>query len=354
MDEHSEDTIDLEDTSASSINMESDSRVSESLTDLEEDYEQLKKQVKGKMKQLGRRVVLCIKKQIEEDYESDFKELLIRCVGVNFDILDRQFTKFMFDVRVLFKDLVLQELAPFREGNADTENLMMDLIEFQAERDFKMVKGFEVLKRKVVYYVQNPKLFNDFLEIIEDILAGWDEFLQMIIDLKMKAKHEIKDKLIKREEMLKMFFQKDEKDLEAEKSENLEFTAADSSEGNGLNEFGEMVEENHDEQIEPEKEEESSSYSSFSAQSSQEGEGEGSQQSENDGSNSNSGSAQDLSSESSESSLAKSSETSSDTGAPKEEEDKEEGDKKEEPKARKLLDVDEDVNQNGQIQISKN
>jgi hypothetical protein len=351
MDEHSQDSVDLENTSASSINMESDSQVSESLNDLETEYDELKKTVKDKMKQLGKRVVLCIKKRVDEDFESDYKELLIQCVGVNYDILDRNFTQFMFEVRTLFKDLVLQELAPFREGNVDTEKLLMDMIEFQAERDFKMLKGFEILKRKIAYYVTNPKMFNDFLEIIEDILIGWDEFLQMIIDLKQEAKQEIKDKLIKREKMLMEFFDKGKKELDSAKDENLEFTTSDESEANGLNEFGELVNENHDQQIE-QGHESSSSYSDFSELSEQE---EGSDKSGEDESSSegtSDGTSQEMSSKSSESSIAKSSESSSEGDQENKDENKDE--KKEEPKERKLMDVDEDHNEKGEILISKN
>ena len=347
MDENSDKSFDLTNTSASDMNMDGDSEESESLNELEEDYIVIKEKVKEKVKQLGKRVILCIKDKIATDYESDYKDLLIACVGVNFDILDREFKRFMLDVREIFKGLVLQELAPFKEGNVDTENFLMDTIEFQAEKDFRMLKGFEILKRKVTYFVQNPKLFEDFLEIVEDIFVEWDEYLRMMLDLKVKVKKEVKDKLIKREEMLKLYFDKDQKDTESEEGDNLQFTEAGDSEKNGLNEFQELQEENKDEQRE-EEEEESTEFSSIPQE--QEGSQDGEESSvAEDSEEESEGSEGDISSEKEESEEGKTSESTEEEeggeGDKKEGENKEgEADKKEEGKntERELRDVDED------------
>lgn len=346
MDEHSEETMDLTNTDASSMHMDGDSEESQSLNELEEEYDVLKQKVKQKMSQLGDRVLLCIKDRIATDYESEYKDLLIACVGINYDILEREFKRFMLDVRALFKGLVVQELAPFRDGNVDTENYLMDSIEFLAERDFRMVKGFEILKRKVVFYVQNPKTFEDFLEIVDDILAGWDKFLRMMIELKTKVKGEIKDRLIRREEMLAQFFEKDKKETETAKDENLQFEEAGDSEQNGLNEFEQLQQENQDQ----EHQEEETGDSSFFTDSSQEEEsGSGKEESESEG-GSGENSTAELSSEESESTLEKTSEsqTEEEEGAQEEEEEKKEGEQKEAEKKeeggkrRMLKDEDED------------
>ena len=51
------------------------------------------------------------------------------------------------------KAKVLKELTPFKEGHEDVLNYMMDMIEFLAERDFKMLKGFKVFKQRANFYV---------------------------------------------------------------------------------------------------------------------------------------------------------------------------------------------------------
>lgn len=348
MDEHSEESVDLTDLDASSMHMDGDSEESQSLNTLEEEYAQLKKKVRQKMDQLGKRVLLCIMDQIATDYESDHKDLLVACVGINYDILERQFRRFMLEARFLFKGLVVQELAPFRNGNEDTENYLMDSIEFLAERDFKMLKGFEILKRKVAFYVQNPKVFEDFLEITDDILKGWDAFLRMMVKLKVDVKHEIRDRLIRREEMLAQFFEKDKAETESAKSENLQIGEAGDSEKNGMNEFQELQEENRDQEA-AEESGDSSFFTDTSPGAEEEGSGQG-EGSEEDGKESGDMSTAQLSSEESESELEKTSESQTEEeegDADEDEQDKAKDGAKEEKKEpgteRRLADRDEDA-----------
>ena len=362
LDENSDKSFDLTDTEASALGEPEESE--ESLNELEEEYKALKKKVKEKLNQLGGRVILCIKDLIATDFESGYQDLLVKCVGVNFDILEREFKRFMLDVRELFKGLVLQELAPFKEGNIDTENFLMDTIEFLAEKDFKMVKGFEILKLKVGYFVQNPKLFDDFLEIVEDVFIGWDKFLQMMIDLKVSIKQEIKEKLIKREEMLKLYFEKNEhNNHEHVENDNLEFTEAGKSEENGLNEFEELQHQNNDEQ----KEEETEESSVFSDISQQEESGEGDQEESSvaeDSEESNDETEKEVSQATEESEIEKTEESEDEEeGENKpEEEGKGEGEGKDEkkqetPKKERILkdlDEDEKIQESKKGDLSKN
>ena len=302
----------------------------------------MKSKTKAELTQFGERVIECIKIEIANDFENDFSHLLIQCVGVNFDMMDREFFEMMLKVRELFKSLILKELNPFIEGNMDTINYMMDMIEFMAERNYPMVDNFKVLRKKVNFYLLNPKVFDDFLEITKDIFAGWDEFLALMLNMKMSIKDELKERLKKREEALQLYFEDpNKKILEPEDAGSLEFVNSQESEKNDLNEFQELEQQNH-EQLK-DSEEDETSFSSIDSDQ-EEDSNNASNDSEESESSDISSEEESLKEENSESSIQKDAESNSKEHKTGENKDNHhnEGDSKPKLKERILLDEDED------------
>ena len=124
-----------------------------SIGSLETQYKDKKNEMRAELTQIGELVVRCMTIQVANDYESKYQKLLSECVGTNFNLLDREFYKMMFQTRDLFKELVIKELEPFKDGHEDVVNYMMYMIAFLAERNFKMLKGFRIFKQRANLYI---------------------------------------------------------------------------------------------------------------------------------------------------------------------------------------------------------
>lgn len=149
-----------------------------SIGSLETLYKEKKNHARAELTQLGNLVTDCMTKLVSTDFERPYQKLLAECVGTNFEMLDKEFYKLLLGIREIFKELVLKELEPFKEGHEDVLNYMMDMIEFLAERDFKMLKGFQVFKQRANFYVTDTIL----LEVRISLSFGfwiWD-FLENI------------------------------------------------------------------------------------------------------------------------------------------------------------------------------
>ena len=213
----------------------------ESLNTIETHFKETKLTVKERLKDLAKRIEDCIIEQIKIDFTNPFQVLLTECVGMNYDILNKEFDDMMLDVIEVFKQITIDLLEPFKEGNEDCLKHFMSCLEFLTERDFKVIKGFYILEKKTRYYVPNPKVFRDFLEITKTHFEKWDVFLNYMINIKKDVKQMLKDKLRKREEALEGKFKPDKKtEFDAGKEHLDGFKETENSEKNFMNEFEEI------------------------------------------------------------------------------------------------------------------
>ena len=85
------------------------------------------------------------------------------------------------------------------------------------------------------------------MEIAIDLFKNWDEFLHIMTARKMEFKEKLKEMLIRREQQLYEFFNKNKPEPGSEELD--EFRTGATSEENGLNEFETLLHENQDQSI---------------------------------------------------------------------------------------------------------
>jgi hypothetical protein len=246
----------------------------ESLNSLEVEFKEAKTIVKDKLDILGKRIEDCIIEEIKKDFINPFTVLLTECVGLNYDILTREFDDMMLDVIVLFKQITLDLLEPFKEGNEDCISYFITCFDFITSHDFEIVKGFNILERKSVFYVPNPKIFRDFMEITLETFEKWDVFLGYMLNVKKEIKEMLKERLRKRELALKQLFEQ-QKEHHLEKGTDTidPFIETEASEENFMNEFdapGGVPQKEEEEEDWENEESESTERTEFSSEQSDE------------------------------------------------------------------------------------
>lgn len=246
----------------------------ESLNSLEVEFKEAKGVIKDKLETLGKRIEDCIIDEIKKDFINPFTVLLTECVGLNYDILTREFDDMMLDVIVLFKKVTMDLLEPFKEGNEDCISYFSTCFDFITSHDFEIVKGFNILERKSVFYVPNPKVFRDFMEITLETFEKWDVFLGYMINVKKEIKEMLKEKLRKRELALEGLFKQDnEKELEKGTGTIDPFIETEPSEENFMKEFDQpngIPKEEEEEEDWENEESESTERTEFSSEQSDE------------------------------------------------------------------------------------
>ena len=135
----------------------------------------------------------CIEEAYTDNMMVEVEEVMVSCVGPNYEIVDRIYEKNIKQVQKIFLKIWEAKLHPLRDRYMDEIRFFEDTMDMLVNKNCKLSPTIDVVKEKAKYFV-NELMFDKIVEVAREEIDCYDEINEYLKSIKIDIQNLIDQK----------------------------------------------------------------------------------------------------------------------------------------------------------------